>query len=169
MTILVTVASRHGSTREIGEVIAQELHVAGHSVEVHDVDDVAGVEAYDAVIIGSAVYVGSWLAEARQFVERNQVELAHVPVWLFSSGPLGQENPHPPGDPTQLDELMKAAGARSHQIFVGKLDKRDLGLGERLMVRMVGAPEGDFRDWSAIREWTREIAKTLETSTVAHA
>lgn len=83
-------------------------------------------------------------------------------VWLFSSGPLGREDPQPPGDPVHLDELVQVTHACGHHTFVGKLDKSKLSLGERLAVKLVKAPEGDFRNWEAIRSWVRDIAATLE-------
>lgn len=163
MNILVAVASRHGSTHEIAGVIAEELGKRGYAVHVRGAADVEDAAPYDAVIIGSAIYMGNWLPEARHFVERNQARLAQVPVWLFSSGPLGEEDPQPRGDPAHLDELMQAAPACGHRIFAGKLDKHSLGIGERLVVRAVKAPEGDFRDWEAIRGWAREIAAALQS------
>jgi menaquinone-dependent protoporphyrinogen oxidase len=169
MTILIAVASRHGSTREIADAIAQELRGVGHAVEVRTIEAALTIEGYDAVIIGSAVYMGAWLPAARQFVDRNRLRLAGVPVWLFSSGPLGQAHPHPPGDPNHLDELMAATGAQEHRTFVGKLDTSRLGLGERLIVTMVNAPAGDFRDWAAIRGWADEIAAALPVPAVPHA
>ncbi len=151
---------------EIAEAIARELRGAGHAVDVRDADDAPPAEGYDAVVIGSAVYMGTWLPAARQFVERNQATLATLPVWLFSSGPLGQDQPHPPGDPARLAELMAATGARGHRIFVGKLDTSQLSFGERLVVKMVKAPVGDFRDWEVIRAWARQIAGALPAPAV---
>ena len=169
MNVLVAVASNHGGTREIAEAIANELRTIGLDAEVRDVDDVTDLDGYDAVILGSGVYMGRWLPEATRFADANRGEFSAVPVWLFSSGPLGQDDPQPKGDPAHLDELMKATEAREHRIFVGKLDKRDLGLGERLAVKLVKAPEGDFRDWEAIRAWADEIAGALQPSTVPGA
>lgn len=167
MNFLVAVASRHGSTLEIAEALAGELRIAGHDVDVRDVAEAPAPELYDAVIVGSAIYMGGWLPAARQFVERNRARLSSVPVWLFSSGPLGQDDPQPKGDPEQLAELLQATNAREHRIFVGKLDTRDLGFGERLIVRMVKAPEGDFRDWAAIRAWAGAIAAALPAPALA--
>jgi len=168
MDILIAVASRHGSTHEIGERIAQELRHVGHVVDVRAADEDAMVARYGAVIVGSAIYMGNWLPAARQFVERNRDWLAAVPVWLFSSGPLGQGDPQPHGDPAHLDAIMQATHARAHRIFVGKLDPSGLGLGERLITRVVKAPAGDFRDWETIRAWTHEIAMTLATPAGVH-
>jgi menaquinone-dependent protoporphyrinogen oxidase len=161
VNILISVASRYGSTNEIAAVIGQELRGAGHTVDIYSPDDVRSLEPYDAMIVGSAVYAGNWLPVARDFVHQHRARLAQVPVWLFSSGPLG-DDPQPKGDPDQIPELMAAIGAREHTVFVGKLDKGNLGLGERLVSRIVGAPEGDFRDWDAIRNWARSIALALK-------
>ena len=165
MKILVAVATRHGSTHEIAEALARELGTAGHTVDVKLVADSPTVEGYDAAVIGSAVYMGNWLQEAVHFVDRYQAQLAIMPVWLFSSGPLGADDPQPKGEPVHLDQLIGRTGARGHRTFVGKLDKDELGFGERLIVRAVGAPAGDFRDWEAIRVWADEIAEELLTPT----
>ena len=166
MNILVAVASRHGSTHEIAEAIAEELRATGHAVDVRKGDEVAGVEMYDAAIVGSAIYAGSWLPEARSFTERHRPALAKLPVWLFSSGPLGAENPQPQDDPQQLAAPMDGVAVRGHRVFVGKLDKRELGLSERLIARVVKAPEGDFREWEEIRAWAREIGAALPAPAV---
>jgi menaquinone-dependent protoporphyrinogen oxidase len=163
MKILVAFASRHGGTSEIATTLAQELRIAGYSVRVRSVDVVTDLAPYEAAIIGSAVYLGNWLPDARRFIEANRQRLTQIPVWLFSSGPLGESNQQPHADPAHLDAMMQATGARGHRIFVGKLDRSDLGPGERLVARIVKAPEGDFRDWDAIRDWAREIAATLPT------
>lgn len=166
MNVLVAVASKHGSTREIAQTITDELTATGIDAEVRDIDDSITVNGYDAAVIGSAIYMGNWLREARQFVQRNEPSLTTMPVWLFSSGPLGDEDPQPKGDPNHLDALLAASGARGHQIFVGKLDTQELGIKERLIVRMVNAPEGDFRKWEAIRSWARDIAAALSPAMV---
>jgi menaquinone-dependent protoporphyrinogen oxidase len=163
MRVLVTFASRHGSTREIADGIAQELRVAGHSVAVRPVDAVQEIERYDAAVIGSAIYMGDWLPEVRHFVAENRATLARLPVWLFSSGPLGGDDPQPHGDPAHLEELLQATRANGHQLFVGKLDRGCLGIGERLIATVVKASEGAFRNWKAVRAWAREIAMRLPT------
>jgi menaquinone-dependent protoporphyrinogen oxidase len=167
MTILVAVATRHGSTVEIAEVIADELRRAGYTVEVRDVADGPRLDTYAAVVIGSAVYMGAWLPEATQFIDHHQAQLKGRPVWLFSSGPLGAEDPKPTAPPAHIDALIDHSGARGHCIFVGRLDKSRLSLGERLVTKMVGAPEGDFRAWDTIRDWAREIGSALPAAMAA--
>src|SRR5690349_3564329 len=120
MKILIAVASRHGSTHEIADAMARELGTAGHTVDVQSVDAVPTVDGYDAAVIGSAVYMGNWLPQAVRFIDRHQAQLAAMPVWLFSSGPLGADDPQPRADPVHLDQLMGRTGARGHRMFVGK-------------------------------------------------
>lgn len=164
MKILVTFASRHGSTEGIARAIAGQLEGSGFAVSLRETGAVESLAPFDALVLGSAVYMGSWLQGARRFVERHRDRLPGMPVWLFSSGPLGAENPQPQGDPTGLADVMQATCALGHRIFAGKLDPARLSLEERLITRMVDAPAGDFRDWEAIRRWTREIAAALGTS-----
>ena len=161
MKVLVTGASKHGSTREIADGIAEELRAAGLKADLCDAGSVTGIDGYDAIIIGSAIYMGSWMSDAKHLVERFQPHLASLPVWLFSSGPLGADDPQPAGDPSGVPDLIEQTHARGHRVFTGKLDHGDLGFGERMITKMVHAPEGDFRDWEAIRSWAREIAVEL--------
>lgn len=161
MNILVAAASKHQSTMGIAEAIGAELSTMGYDVDVARVDGSMGVDRYDAVILGSAVYMGRWLPEATVFADRNMRTLREKLVWLFSSGPLGWDDPIPKDEPAGAAALAAEMGARGHQIFVGKLDKQDLGFVERLATRAVKAPEGDFRDWQAIRAWAHEIGMSL--------
>lgn len=159
-TILVAYASKHGSTREIAEVIAEQLRLAHLTVDLRDVAELKGVNGYDAVILGSAIYAGNWLSEAKRFAERHRAALSRLPLWLFSSGPLG-DDPKPHEDPKKLAESLGPVFVRDHRVFVGKLDEDTVGLGERLIMKAVRAPYGDFRDWDAIHNWAQDIAREL--------
>lgn len=174
MKILIAVASKHGSTREIADAIAEELRTADYLADVRDVREAGDVGAYDAVIVGSAVFLGKWMTEARKFVEANREQLSSMPVWLFSSGPIifrnrPDEHATSEDDPSHLDELLDSTHAREHRVFGGKLDRNQLNLGERLAVRAAKAADGDYRDWEEIRGWARDIAHELASATVSPA
>lgn len=160
MRILVSAATKHGATAEIAEVIAEELRTGGHQVTVAEPAAVADAASYDAFVLGSAVYAGRWLDEARHLVEENTAALRSKPVWLFSSGPVG-EPPKPEEDPVDAEPLVTATGAREHRVFAGKIDRSGLGLGEKAIVIALRAPEGDFRDWDVIRVWAAGIGRAL--------
>lgn len=160
MNVLIVYASKHGSTREIAEAIAAEIEIAGFRSHVHDAASVSSLEGVDAVVLGSAVYVGQWQESAVNFIEKFQDGLRQLPVWLFSSGPIGQD-PFPKEDPPATPDLIERTGARDYRSFAGRLDRARLGFGERLVSRVVRAPEGDFRQWQEIRGWGRTIAREL--------
>ena len=162
MKLLIAVSSKHGSTREIAESIAETVREAGVEVDVVDAERVESVALYDAVIVGSAVHMGRWMGPARALVNRTADALRARPVWLFSSGPLGRDIVDP-ADAAEGMKLLGLVGGREHRLFAGKADKNELGFGERAILRMVKNPYGDHRDWTAIREWARSIARELTT------
>lgn len=160
--ILVTAASRHEATMEIAAEIGAELRRRGLSADVRPVEEVLDLEGYGAVVLGSAIYTGRWLAPALAFAERHRDELAARPLWLFSSGPVG-EPPRPASDQIGADlvTLAESTGARDHRVFPGRLDRHELGLVERAVVGLVRAPDGDYRPWPDIVEWADGIAASL--------
>jgi menaquinone-dependent protoporphyrinogen oxidase len=164
---LVAFASKHGATREIAGSIATQLRMDDVDVDMMDVSDVTNVSGYDAVILGSAVYMGKLLPEVREFVSKFEGDLATKPLWLFSSGPVG-DDPKPVGEAEDVQDLAAKLHARGHTVFAGKLDKKGLGLAEKLAVKIVGASPGDYRDWESIEKWARDVANELSPVRVAH-
>ncbi|HEX2754952.1 MAG TPA: flavodoxin domain-containing protein [Candidatus Limnocylindrales bacterium] len=165
MTVLVTVASRHQATLEIGQAIGRALAASGIPTDVVPAEEIDAVTPYEAVIIGSGVYAGNWLAPARDLIARCAMQLRERPVWLFSSGPMG-DPPVPAGEPAGVAALKELIGPRGHRVFPGRLASGDLGFGEKLIVKAVRAPFGDYRDWPAIDAWAVEIAATLRPAGV---
>jgi menaquinone-dependent protoporphyrinogen oxidase len=166
MNVLISAASRHGATWEIAEAIGEALAAAGLASTVLPPEQVDDISEYDAVVLGSGVYAGRWLEPARELVDRAAPDLAARPVWLFSSGPIG-DPPKPVGDPADAGPIVERTGAREHKVFAGRLVKGELGLAERAIIAVVKAPEGDFRDWADIRTWAAGIAATLATELAA--
>jgi menaquinone-dependent protoporphyrinogen oxidase len=160
MRVLVTAATKYGATAEIAQAIAETLGDRGLEATVLAPEQVEGVDGYDAVVLGSAVYAGHWLKPARELIERHTAALAGQPVWLFSSGPVG-DPPKPEEDPVDVAELLAATGAREHRVFAGKLVRKQLSFPERAIASALRVPEGDFRDWTEIRQWAAQIADAL--------
>jgi menaquinone-dependent protoporphyrinogen oxidase len=160
--VLVTYASKHGSTEGIARGIADRLSELGHAAELRSVDQVQDLDGYEAVVLGSAIYAGSWLGEATAFARRFSSTLAGLHVWLFSSGPLGTHVEDAAEQPKQLGELSDKLHPREHKVFFGALDPEALGFAERMIVKAIKAPTGDFRDWEAIRSWADGIGRDLD-------
>jgi len=160
MRVLVTAASRHGSTWEISEAIGRTISEQDVESDVIRLEEVTAVDPYGAVVLGSAVYVG--IEPARTFVNEHREELAARPRWLFSSGPIG-DPPRPTDDKAvQIDALVEATKPLEHRLFAGKLDRDKLSFGERAVVFAFRAAEGDFRDWDEIAAWAAGIAQQLQ-------
>jgi len=163
--ILVAYATKYGATAEIAEKIGEVLRRSGHTVEVLPADRADDPAQYRAVVLGSAVYAGQWRKEAAEFLEANAAKLAELPVWLFSSGPTGE------GDPVELMKGWRFPQALQHiadrikprdvAFFHGELDQSKLNLPEKLIVKGIKAPLGDYRDWEAIAAWAENIAEAL--------
>jgi len=175
MKAIVVYASKYGSTKGIAEFIAEKLRQQGTQAEVRHVDEVHNPGDYDALVIGSAVYMMHWLKEGVEFVRRNRAVLSNRAVWLFSSGPLvlgsGITSTNDPKlEPKEIAEFREAINPRDHRIFFGALDPSKLGFAHRMTRKMPAArailPEGDFRDWKDIEAWASSIARALEAPQV---
>ena len=183
-TVQVIYASRHGGTAGIANRIAEVLQAEGVQVAVADAINKPDPGGFDAFVIGSGVYIGSWLKEATEFLERNQTTLATRPVWLFSSGPLpgsskmteaddpiavalGPEEGPGSGGRKRIETLSATIHPRDHRVFLGAFDPNDppKSMPERLVRMMPVAkqalPAGDFREWNVIEAWARQIAAEL--------
>ena len=166
MKILVASASKHGSTEEIGAFIAKRLRERGLDADAIPLEEVDGLLGYDAVVLGSAVYIGSWMKEAQAFVKTKREHLGSMPVWLFSSGPTDPEGEHGPSDEARA-ELEDLVHPREHAVFFGAIDLDRLGFIEKRMVKAVKAPVGDFRDWELIGAFADRIADGLSREPAA--
>jgi menaquinone-dependent protoporphyrinogen oxidase len=160
MKVLVCAASKYGATREIARAVADVLAEKNLKVTVVPPERAGAIEEFDAVVLGSAVYMGHWMKPARDLVERSAATLAARPVWLFSSGPVG-EPPKPVGNPVDVTKILQATKARNHQIFAGRLARKHLSFPDRAMASAIRAEEGDFRNCAEIRAWATGIADAL--------
>lgn len=164
--VLVAYGTKYGATKEIAEKIGEVLRQAGLAADVVSADRASDVSAYQAVVLGSAVYIGQWRKEAAKFLKANESVLAGKPVWLFSSGPTGE------GDPVELMQGWRFPGklqpiadridARDIAAFHGALDADKMNFIEKWMIKNVGSPVGDYRDWEAITAWATAIAEELQ-------
>ncbi|NLS09206.1 flavodoxin [Nesterenkonia sp. MY13] len=152
MTTMVVVASKHGSTREIGERIASTLSARGVKAHVKEVDE-AGDWLYetDNVVVGMPVYRQKLLGEGPLFLESHRTELSGKPLFLFAVGG------GPSLDQKLVDELRRFPH-RELAYFRGAMDAEKLSFLEKLQLKVAKAPkDADFRDWPAIEHWAHGL------------
>jgi len=163
--VLVAYATKYGATAGIAEKIGQVLQEAGLAVDVKPAGQAGDPAAYQAVVLGSAVYMGRWRKEAVNFMKTNEKALAARPVWLFSSGPLGKgdaaELAAGWGFPKGLQPIADRIKVRDIAIFHGAVDLPKLNPLERLGFKSDPSAVGDFRAWDAIGAWAAGIAAAL--------
>lgn len=164
--ILVAYASKYGSTQEIAEKIGDVLAKTGLLVDMMGVERVTNLKQYDAVILGSAIYVGNWPKEASHFLKNNEGILSNCPVWIFASGPTGEGNPvemiNGNAYPSALRPSIELIHPREVTAFHGFINIDKINAIEKWAIKnVVKKPFGDYRDWDSISDWASSIGDAL--------
>jgi menaquinone-dependent protoporphyrinogen oxidase len=158
---VVAFASKHGSTGEIADAIAQELQRHGLDVDCRAAADVGTLDGYDAVILGSAVYMKRRLGDAKHLFRKHRRELSARPFWIFSSGPFGAEPDPAWSERPRIVKEAERMGVRDHVVLGGRLPLEPSGFIEKAMVRETPPDVADLRDWDEIRRWAARAATEL--------
>lgn len=159
--ILIAYATGAGSTGEVAEAIGQELREAGAEVDVRLAKGVKEISPYRAVIVGSAIRMGKLLSDATKFVKKKRKALSQVPVAYFVVCLTMKEDTKESRRTVEgyLDPLAEMVKPVEVGLFPGVLDCDKLGFPWGTMIRRAKDefPEGDYRDWEAIRAWARHL------------
>jgi menaquinone-dependent protoporphyrinogen oxidase len=165
LTVLVTYATRYGSTEEIAQALAETLRESAATVEVQPIQKVHSPERYDAVVLGAPLYMGRLHKDARRFLSEHRSALTQIPVALFVLGPVHKDEKDWTGARMQLEkELAKFPwfSPVAQQIFGGKFDPANLGFPLTLIPPLRKMKASDVRDWAAIRAWASDLAVALQ-------
>jgi len=167
-SVLVTYATRYGSTQEVAEKVAATLRESGLAVDVQPAKQVRSLAGYRAVVLGAPLYIGSWLKDAQRFLPQHQAALEKLPVALFSLGPTRADE--------GLAEVRASLDAQvgkypwlkpvAVELFGGKYDPDKLRFPDTILKiipasPLHGAPASDIRDWDAIRAWANSLTEKL--------
>jgi menaquinone-dependent protoporphyrinogen oxidase len=158
--VLVTYASKYGSTGGVADAIGKELCSKDVATDVVLIKNASDVGSYQGVVIGSPIYMGKWMSEAVDFVKKNREILHQVPVAYFLvCMTLAQPDKNQAQALSYMDPILKAVPEIKPVgigTFAGALHYNNLSWLNKKVLKSKGAPEGDFRDWNAIRTWARE-------------
>ncbi|MDT8358272.1 MAG: flavodoxin domain-containing protein, partial [Methanomicrobiaceae archaeon] len=84
--VLVAYATLRGTTREVAEAIGTAMRDAGMQVDVRRAAGVNDCTAYSAVVLGTPLYMGAVLKEARNFPFTHKKSLRKIPFYVFLVG-----------------------------------------------------------------------------------
>lgn len=162
--ILVAYVSKRGSTQEVAAYVANILREQGADVTIMPAKEVSTVAGYDAVVLGTAIRIGSMLGDAVKFVEKHQGALRQVPVAYFTCGVMimNKDEEQQAQVAGYLDPVRDLVPPVADANFAGKLARPTLNLIEKLLTNVVKPPEGDHRDWDTIRNWSEQVAAKLQ-------
>jgi menaquinone-dependent protoporphyrinogen oxidase len=166
--ILIAYGSRCGSTGGVAEAVGQVLSAAGATVDVRLVKNVNDVSPYQAVIVGSAIRMGKWLPEVVDFIKTHQETLSRVPVAYFAvclamKDDTAENRQKALGYLDPVRKQFPQVKPADIGLFAGAVDYGKLSFAYSLILKVKGAPEGDFRNWEAIRTWAAGVRPALDS------
>lgn len=162
--ILVVYGTKTGCTAGIAEKIGETLAALGASVDVKPAQDAPDAAAYDAVLVGSGVRASNWHGAVKKWVAANAEALKVRPVAFFTACLTMASEPDKADEVrAYTDPLIAETGVTPVDIglFAGMNDPAKYSLPERLILKALKSPQGDFRDFEAVAEWTRAVADRL--------
>ena len=167
--ILVTYASRAGSTAEVAEAIARTLSEGNAQVDVASMNEVKDISSYQSVVLGSAIRGSKWLPEAVQFIQKHRSTLAQKKVAMFTvciTMVMKNAENYREGVRGWVAPVRAMVKPVSEGLFAGGLDIGKIpSFSDRLKFRLsvlFGVwKEGDHRDWNAIRAWAESLRPLL--------
>ena len=169
--VLITYASKYGGTAEIARRIAGQFNNGSADLVVEPIENAGSPESYDMVILGVAIYMGQWRKQAVKYLKAHEDLLSEKDLWLFLSGPTGEGDPDEMLEgrkiPPKLKPLMERLSPEEVKTFHGTLVPEKMNGFEKWIIRKVKAPTGDFRIWSEIDQWGKDIAGKVQPGPVA--
>ena len=167
--ILVTYATRTGSTAGVAEAIAKTLIKNGYTADLRPMQVVNDFSNYDAVVAGSAIQNRLWLPEAVQFLQTNQAILRQKPFAMFAvcmTLAMRSGEKYRPSISQWLAPVRTFVPPASEGLFagildIGKIPSRSDRLKFRLSVLFGVWSQGDHRDWDAIHAWAAALPNKL--------
>lgn len=157
--ILVTYATKAGSTAEIAAKIGEHISARGFSVDVINVKSKPDPKEYQAVILGSCIRMGGWLPEMLDYIKANQFELNSPQAALFTVHMLnaGDDETSKAARTAYMDKVRVLMPGTEEIYFLGAMDYSKLSMLDRYISKMVKSVESDQRDWEKIKNWSESL------------
>ena len=174
--ILVTYGTKYGSTAEIATRVRQRLTAVGFDTDVLHANYGIDVAKYDALVVGSPMYAGTWLPDPSLLLVVNKEHVEKLPIALFSVGMIDLKHPGKLGEEHDawvqkafVDEGIEL-NVVAKGVFNGSYSLGNLPWWMRCIESILRiTPRGDHRDWQLIEQWADEAAEAMRSVLARHA
>ncbi|MGO1259671.1 MAG: flavodoxin domain-containing protein [Brachybacterium sp.] len=162
MTVLVAYATHSGATRTLAETLTAALRATGLEVDLTDIADSPDPTGYDAVVLGSGVRVEAIEKHAATWAQHHAQALGQHPFAFFSCSGSAAD-PAKGGKQKATDTFLEKLRVTPVAVknFPGWVLMDRIPMHERLLLKSMRTPTGDFRDLPAVEAWGGEIAPLL--------
>lgn len=170
--ILIAFSTLSGSTAEVAQAVGEALQAAGLAPEILAMESVSSLQGRSALILGAPLYIGKLPKEFHRFMASHQTALKNLRPWLFVLGPIRADPEDFNAARSQVDRQL-GRYAYFHpaeiRIFGGRFDIAHLpppfSFVSRLPIPAFKTMSvTDIRDWDAIRDWARGIARKIQSA-----
>jgi menaquinone-dependent protoporphyrinogen oxidase len=162
--ILVTCATRSGSTQEVAAAIVKAMRDSGREVELLPARNVKSLDGFKMIVLGAPLYMFHWHKDALGFLRRHQGALRNLPVAVFALGPFHDVEKEWTEIRAQLDKELAAFpwfAPVAREVFGGKFDPATLRFPMNMIPALRKMPASDIRNWDAIRAWAIGLAESF--------
>jgi menaquinone-dependent protoporphyrinogen oxidase len=161
---LVVYGTGSGCTAGVAERIGAAIADGSATVDVVAAKDAPSPSGYDVVFIGSGVRAGNWHQAVKDYVTKNASALKGRKVAFYTVCLTLATDPSKTGEVgAYTDALVAETGVEPVDtgLFAGWNEPTRFSFIERTIMKLMKAPEGDFRDWAAVDAWAKTTAPEL--------
>lgn len=161
MSILLAYATKHGSTKEIADILSEKISSDIVKINLKNTPK-PDISSYDVLIIGAPVYAGRIPKVVRNFIENYHKLLVEKKIFLYLSGMTPQDQlPENLFDLCYGEDIVSYAKSKAH--LGGKFDFSKMNFFEKKIIQKVSGVKADVdsihRD--VIENFAQEIIEKL--------
>lgn len=159
--ILIAYATKAGSTAGVAARVGEVLTGQGLAVDVLPVAQANDLDSYHTVVLGSAIRFGKLLPEAMEWIDQQQTALKRksFSVFIVCMTLINEDEESRHIVSAYLDPVRAFQQPAHEGLFVGVMDLSKLKWSERLLMRFLRIPQGDFRKWDEIEGWAAGLVQ----------
>lgn len=176
--ILIVYDTKEGQTQKIARFMADQLKVLGWKVDCQEArtnPQAMELNDYEGVIVGGPVHYGKFPKSLRQWVQKENSDLAKKP-WAFFSICLGvlQKDPKVQEKEKKIVEdffTQVQAQPVTHKVIAGSLAYTKYGFFKKFLMKRIASKAGgsldttvdhEYTDWQDVRLFVHNYCRYLE-------